>query len=180
MILISYIYIYIYMNYSTISSGAANRGKQALVSHVVLFLGRMTPFTTALDYSRPPRAFSTRLQLLQFSLSSSSSFPSFLLPSLLLFLLSTLLWTLLFWVLYHALLAVLRIRMSSSANGASRPPFTHGDQPDSQSRLLKHDATLVVAQSVSLTLGGDSLLVVGMYYQPDVHAPASHWMVLVH
>ncbi|GES59013.1 hypothetical protein ATETN484_0003023500 [Aspergillus terreus] len=50
--------------------------------------------------------------------------------------------------------------MSSSANGASRPPFTHGDQPDSQSRLLKHDATLVVAQSVSLTLGGDSLLVV--------------------
>ncbi|KAL5356945.1 ATP-NAD kinase-like domain-containing protein [Aspergillus floccosus] len=124
-----------------------------------MFLGIMTPFTTA-HYSRAPPDFSTRLQLLQFSISSSSSFPSFLLPSLLLFILITLLWTLLFWSLYHALVAVLRIRMSSSVNGASRQPFTRADQPDSQSRLLKHDATLVVAQSVSLTLGGDSLLVV--------------------
>ncbi|KAF7589622.1 sphinganine kinase lcb4 [Aspergillus hancockii] len=49
--------------------------------------------------------------------------------------------------------------MTSSSNGASRP-FNHADQPDSQHRLLQHDSTLTVAQSVSLTIGGDSLLVV--------------------
>ncbi|KAL4894026.1 ATP-NAD kinase-like domain-containing protein [Aspergillus ambiguus] len=88
--------------------------------------------------------------------SSLSSSPSPSASSLLfLFLLSTTLGTLLVCHLYHALVVSLRI-MSTPVNGARRT----ADQPDSQSRLLKHEATLVVAQSVSLTLGGDSLLVV--------------------
>ncbi|KAF9890286.1 sphinganine kinase lcb4 [Aspergillus nanangensis] len=49
--------------------------------------------------------------------------------------------------------------MSSPVKGDARPSLNPTDQPDSQSRLLKHDATLTVAQSVSLTLSADSLLV---------------------
>ncbi|KAB8238933.1 sphinganine kinase lcb4 [Aspergillus alliaceus] len=44
----------------------------------------------------------------------------------------------------------------TSSNG---PSFNHADQPDSQHRLLQRDSTLTVAQSVSLTIGADSLLV---------------------
>ncbi|KAE8149281.1 ATP-NAD kinase-like domain-containing protein [Aspergillus avenaceus] len=50
--------------------------------------------------------------------------------------------------------------MTSFSNGDARPSLSHADQLDSQHQLLQHDSTLTVAQSVSLTIGGDSLLVV--------------------
>lgn len=47
-------------------------------------------------------------------------------------------------------------------------PSTHlAEAPESQSsRLLEHDSTLTAGQSVSLTLGSDSLVVVGMVPLP--------------
>lgn len=69
---------------------------------------------------------------------------------------------------------------SPSPNGASRPPLTHPDQPDSQQHLLAHDASLTVAQSVSLTLAGDSLIVLGMFsISPSSFPPASIFVLLI-
>ncbi|PWY83075.1 hypothetical protein BO94DRAFT_625471 [Aspergillus sclerotioniger CBS 115572] len=48
----------------------------------------------------------------------------------------------------------------TTPNGPSRPSFNNADLPETRDQLLEHDATLIVANSVSLTLGGDSLLIV--------------------
>ncbi|PLB34633.1 putative sphingosine kinase (SphK) [Aspergillus candidus] len=89
----------------------------------------------------------------------SSLSPLFLLSLLLFLFVSTPLLFFLWRALYDALFPSRRTMTSPSPNGASRPPLTHPDQPDSQQHLLAHDASLTVAQSVSLTLAGDSLIV---------------------
>ena len=49
----------------------------------------------------------------------------------------------------------------TTSNGPPRPSFNNADHPETRDQLLEHDATLIVSNSVSLTVGGDSLLIVG-------------------
>ncbi|GAQ41616.1 sphinganine kinase lcb4 [Aspergillus tubingensis] len=48
----------------------------------------------------------------------------------------------------------------TTSNGPPRPSFNNADHPETRDQLLEHDATLIVSNSVSLTIGGDSLLIV--------------------
>lgn len=52
--------------------------------------------------------------------------------------------------------------MASPSKNIQTFQFTEVPESQSSSRLLEHDSTLTVGQSVSLTLGSDSLVVVGM------------------
>lgn len=49
-----------------------------------------------------------------------------------------------------------------SPSTATATATARTESPDTGSRLLEHDSTLIVGRSVSLTLGSDSLAIVGM------------------
>lgn len=49
-----------------------------------------------------------------------------------------------------------------SPSTATATATARTESPDTGSRLLEHDSTLIVGKSVSLTLGSDSLAIVGM------------------
>lgn len=49
-----------------------------------------------------------------------------------------------------------------SPSTATATATARTESPDTGSRLLEHDSTLIVGQSVFLTLGSDSLAIVGM------------------
>lgn len=66
---------------------------------------------------------------------------------------------LLLWDVYHPP----KDRMTSSPNGVSHP----AERPDSQSQFLQ----LTVGQSVSLSLGSDSLLILGMFSLDNQRLP---------
>ncbi|PYH99376.1 hypothetical protein BO71DRAFT_394446 [Aspergillus ellipticus CBS 707.79] len=48
----------------------------------------------------------------------------------------------------------------ATPSGSPSPTFNNPDQLDLQHQLMDHDATLMVTEEVSLTLGGDNLLIV--------------------
>ncbi|PWY89780.1 hypothetical protein BO70DRAFT_377056 [Aspergillus heteromorphus CBS 117.55] len=48
----------------------------------------------------------------------------------------------------------------ATSNGPPRPSFNNADLPETRDQLLDHDATLMLTDSVSLTLSADSILIV--------------------